>query len=146
MASRESGLQRAAHLAAVLTAVVAIFALWDTARMTRLSTESQTRAAAVSVLQDYMRLAIEHPDLANRADNSPVDNRYEWFAAHAYFTAETIYGLMHGHPEWDSTVASIVRDHHAFVRDGGFPCVDYSEAFQQFVKHQLKDEYKCTPP
>src|SRR5205814_8446077 len=54
----------------------------------RQSANDQRRAAATSLLQDYMRLAIEHPDLAKERDSVVSDDRYEWFAAHAYFSAD----------------------------------------------------------
>jgi hypothetical protein len=128
-----------------LAALLAILGFWQGSRNNERSAAAQTHAAAVGVLQDYMKLAIEHPDLANRADAAPVDDRYEWLAAHAYFSAETIYNLTHGEAEWDSTVASIVRLHHGLVRDSKFPCGDYSPRFDSLVKAELKAEFRCAP-
>ena len=52
------------------------------------------QAAALTMLQGYLKLAVEHPDLASRHPDQPVDARYEWFATHALFTAETLWSLV----------------------------------------------------
>ena len=49
---------------------------------------------ALGVLQEHLKAAVEHPDLASRGHDQPVDARYGWFATHALFTAETLWGLV----------------------------------------------------
>ena len=56
-------------------------------------------------------MAVEHPDLASRNRNQPVDARYEWFATHALFTAETLWSLVGNDPRWQSSIAAILRQH-----------------------------------
>jgi hypothetical protein len=143
MPGEEHRWERLAHGAAMIAAAVAIAAFWDGARMNRRSANAQTQSLAVSVLQDYMKLAIEHPALADRPDSLPVDDQYHWFASHAYFSAETIHKLTRGEAPWDSTVAAIVRYHHSFVRDSLFPCEDFDPGFVFLVKAELRDEFKC---
>lgn len=127
----------------VVAVLVALRAYEDSAEMNRHSAEAQSHALAIGILQDYMKLAIEHPELANRPDKQPVDDRYEWLAAHAYSSAEAIYNLTRGEAPWDSTVAGIVGLHHRLVREGRYTCHDYSPAFDSLVRRVLKDEYKC---
>lgn len=136
-------LQRLAHTATVFAVLISIGAAWDTARINSRAADAQAQAAAVTVLQDYMRLSIEHPDLANRSDALPVDPRYEWFAAYAYVSAETIYRLMRGRPEWEMTVAGMIEYHRRFVEDGKFACADFDRAFGDFVASRLPGTFKC---
>jgi hypothetical protein len=137
---------RLGHAASILTALVAILALWDTARTTREGSRTESLAIATSMLQDYMRLALEHPDLANRSDALPVDAKYEWLAAHAFVAAEGIYRLTAGRPAWDSAVSAIVQYHRTYVRDGKFACADYEPEFTLFVEARLQPSFKCMRP
>jgi len=92
-----------------------------------------------------MKLAIEHQNLADYPDSLKANGRYEWFPAHAYFSAETIHTLAQGEPAWDGAVASIARYHHGLVRDGLFPCEDYKASYVEIVKAELKLEFRCAP-
>ena len=58
------------------------------------SAAHQRQAASLGILQDYLKMAVEHPDLASRDPGQPVDAEYEWFATHALFTAETLSVLV----------------------------------------------------
>lgn len=138
--------EQAAHIATIIAVVVAAVAYYDGAISNRRSADAQREVVAISVLQDYMKLAIDHRDVADRPHNLPANDEYEWFAAYAYFSAESIHNLTHGRPTWDSTVASIVRYYRPFVRDGHFPCKDYSPRFVAVVKRELSEVFKCYPP
>lgn len=107
------------------------------------SARAQTQALATGILQDYLKVAIDHPILAEGSDTTPIANDYGWLASHAYFSAEAIYNLTRGEPAWDSTVTAIIRYHHGLVRDTLYACADYSPAFDSLVKHQLAQEYVC---
>ena len=140
------GWEKGAHAATVGALIIAAAGFCIGARSNAANSHAQTEALAVNVLQDYMRLGIEHPDLSDRPDSLPVDDHYEWLAAHAYFSAETIYDLTRGEAPWDSTVAAIVRYHHALVRDGRYACHDFHPAFDSVVKRELGKEYRCESP
>jgi hypothetical protein len=138
---RARRLQNRAHKATIVAAMIATAGFIAGGWFSRDAAHSQARSVAVSVLQDYYKLAIEHQDLANRPDERPMDERYEWFASQAYFTAETIF-ILTGDTEWRNTVRGIVHSHHAFVRDGGFVCEDFNPRFVKFVRTELPD-FKC---
>ena len=123
--------------------LVALHAYRESAEMNRRSAVAESHALAVAVLQDYMKLAIEHPELANRPDRQPVDDRYEWLASHAYSSAEAIYNLTRGEAPWDSTVVGIIVLHHRLVKERRYTCHDYSPGFDSLVKNALKNEYRC---
>jgi hypothetical protein len=107
------------------------------------SARAQTQAIATGILQDYLKVAIDHPRLAEGSERKPITNAYAWLASHAYFSAEAIYTLTQGQSGWDSTVTSIIRYHHGLVRDTLYACADYSAAFDSLVHKQLPNEYSC---
>lgn len=141
-----SGLKAWAPLAAFIAAGSAVFTVWNTTRLSYIVAERQAEATAVTVLQDYVKLSIANPDLANRSDLLPVDPRYEWFAAHAFITAEAIFRLMGGNIVWDGTVSGIVQYHQRFVADGKFSCPSFDRAFAEFVENRLSPGFKCMRP
>jgi hypothetical protein len=150
MAEKVDRWERTTHLATVIIAgctvgalLVAIRSYQDSAEMNRRSTTAQSHALAVGVLQDYMRVAIDHPELTSRYEKHPTADRRVWFASHAYSSAEAIYNLTRGEAPWDSTVSGIVDQHDNLVKDGQYFCHDYSPAFDSLVKRVLKSEYKC---
>ena len=117
----------------------------DSVEMNRRTTAAQAHAFAVSILQDYMRLAVEHPELASKYEKHPTTDRRLWFASHAYSSAEAIYNLTRGEAPWDSTVAGMIDTHALLVTSGAYYCHDYSPGFDSFVHHVLQTRYHCTP-
>jgi hypothetical protein len=87
-------------------------------------------------------LAVDHPDLASRRPDQPVDARYEWFATHALFTAETLSGLVGDDSRWQRAIDSILRQHRGFLTEGAFACGDYSPDFVKYIKSRVP-ELKC---
>ena len=141
---------------AIATVLIALFtaravvisgeAYRDSAEMNRRTTEAQSHAAAVGILQDYMKLAIEHPELASAFERHPTADRQEWFSSHAYSSAEAIYNLTRGDAPWDSTVAGIIDQHSSLVTNRHYYCHDYSPAFDSLVSRVLqKERYYCAP-
>jgi hypothetical protein len=129
-----------------IAVIVALRAYKDSAEMNRRTTEAQSHAVAIGILQDYMKLAVEHPELASRYEKHPTADRRQWFASHAYSSAEAIYNLTRGEAPWDSTVSGIIDAHALLVTDGQYYCHDYEPAFDSLVQHVLgKSRYKCAP-
>jgi hypothetical protein len=154
------GWERGTHVATGIIAlctigalIVAIFSYKDAAEMNRHAAEmnrhaavAQSHAVAVGILQDYMKMAVDHPDLASRYERHPTEDRRQWFAAHAYSSAEAIYNLTRGEAPWDSTVAGIIDAHALLVTDGQYYCHDYTPAFDSLVHRVLgKARYRCAP-
>ena len=100
------------------------------------------QAAALEMLQAYLKLAVEHPDLASPRPDQAVDARYEWFATHALFTAETLRDQVGDDPRWERAIAAILRQHHGYLVQGGFACGDYSPGFVDYIKTKVPD-LKC---
>jgi hypothetical protein len=65
--------QRQAHLATILGAVVTAGSLVFGLLTYQRSAADQREVAALGVLQEYLKLAVEHPDLASRGPDEPVE-------------------------------------------------------------------------
>ena len=90
----ETKLQRLAQFAPILGAVVTASSMVFGVLTYQRSAAEQRQTAALGVLQEYVKLCVEHPDLASRDRSQPVDAKYNWFATHALFTAETLWRLV----------------------------------------------------
>ena len=105
--------QRQAHYATILGALVTAGSMLFGVLTYQRSAAHQRQAASLGILQDYLKMAVEHPDLASRDPGQAVDAEYEWFATHALFTAETlsVLGRSEGsRVKWgeESVVASLL--------------------------------------
>ena len=92
--------QRQAHYATILGAAVTAGSMLFGVLTYQRSAANQRQAASLGILQDYLKMAVEHPDLASRHPGQAVDAEYEWFATHALFTAETLSVLVGDDPRW----------------------------------------------
>ena len=138
----EARRQRQAHFATILGALVTAGSMVFGVLTYQRSAREHRQAASLGMLQEYLKLAVEHPDLASRRHDQPVDARYEWFATHALFTAETLSGLVGDDPRWQRAIDSILRQHHGYLTQGGFPCGDYSPDFVKYIQSRVP-EVKC---
>jgi hypothetical protein len=134
--------QRQAHFATVLMALVTAGSMVFGVLTYQRSAREQRQAASLAMLQEYLKLAVEHPDLASRQPDQPVDARYEWFATHALFTAETLSGLVGDDPRWQRAIDSILRQHRGYLIQGVFHCGDYTPDFVKYVQDRIP-EVKC---
>ena len=143
-AMKEDKLQEGAHWATIGGSIVTAASVLFAACTYYQTSQTQAEAAAVAVLQEYLKLAIEHPSLASRGPNTPVDSRYSsWFASHAFFTAETIYTLTDGEHGWDRAISAILREHHSYVIQKAFPCGDFDPDFVSLVRRRFPG-MKCS--
>ncbi len=142
--NNENWEHRWARWASILATVVTVAALYFGVKTYTQTADAQSYALAVSLLQDYLRLAVEQPLLAKQAEspdcNYPIDEGYEWFASHAILTAESIYNLENDDKSWRETIASIVEDHRCYIFSPEFPCKEYDPEFIQFVEAQLNSK------
>ncbi len=138
----ETKRQRQAHFATILGAVVTAGSMvFGVITYQRSATENR-QAAALGMLQNHLKLAVEHPDLASRTPDQPVDARYSWFATHALFTAETLWSLVGDDLRWERAIDAILRQHHGYLVQGGFACGDYSPDFVNYIQTKVQD-LKC---
>ena len=140
----DSKRQRQAHFATILGAIVTAGSMVFGVLTYQRSAAENRQASSLSMLQEYLKLAVEHPDLASRRPDQPVDARYDWFATHALFTAETIWTLVGDDLRWQRAIDSILRQHRGYLVQGSFACGDYSPEFVNYVRTRVP-ELKCAP-
>lgn len=133
----EARRQRQAHYATILGALVTAGSMVFGVLTYQRSATHQRQAASLGILQEYLKMAVEHPDLASRAAGQPLDARYEWFATNALFTAETLWGLVGDDPRWTSAITSILRQHRHYLEEGAFVCDDFSREFVTYVRSRM---------
>ena len=122
--------QYAAILGALITAGSMIFGVLTFRR----TSEEQRQSMALGVLQDYLRLSVEHPDLASFEDGERVDVRHAWFAANALFTAQTLWRLQGDDPRWERIIKAIIRDFARYLQRGNLACDEYEPEFIDYIK------------
>ncbi len=99
----------------------------------RRTANEQRQSMALGVLQDYLKVAVEHPELASFEDGEPIDLRHAWFAANALFTAQTLWKLQGHDPRWERIIKAIIRDHAIFLERGTLACDEYEPEFIKYI-------------
>ncbi len=115
-----------------------LFTLWSYNR----NAQAQVQLLALNSLQHDLDLALEHPDLATRGDDQPVDPRYGWFAAEAMNTAQILWMLVGQQADWQRSIDAIVRRNRSFLRSGAFVCDDFSPDFVGYLRKRVS-ALKC---
>ena len=110
-----------------------LFGVWNYNR----NAEAQVQLMALGSLQHYLDLAVEHPDLASRGDDQPVDARYAWFAAEALTTAQTLWILVGQQADWQRSINAIVRQNRFYLRSGVFVCDDFTLGFVSYLRERV---------
>jgi len=121
--------QYATILGAIVTAGSMVFGVMTYRR----TAEEQRQSMALGVLQDYLRLSVEHPELASFEDGERVDIRHAWFAANALFSAQTLWKLEGHDPRWERVIKAIIRDHAIDLEKGDFACDEYEPEFIRYI-------------
>lgn len=137
MAQTEGRQQRTARYATILGAFVTAASMVFGVLTYQRSAAEQRQTIALSILQDYLKLAVEHPDLASRDQAKPVDAKYNWFAMHALFSAETLWSLVGDDAKWHKAIDSILRQHRGYLEQGVFVCDDFQSGFVEYLKNRL---------
>ena len=114
----------------------------------------QREATAVEIWSGYLRLALEHPMLADPADfivlkqpslgeaNLPFRSdykSYQWFVASLLFASERILMIEGLDSTWKRTIAQQVKLHWLFYQTTDFKPDFYSLALRKIVNDQFSD-------
>jgi hypothetical protein len=135
-------LQQLAMGSGIAVAIAAVMSLVWGIWTYRRNAQAQVQLLALSALQHYLDLAVEHPELASRESEQPIDARYAWFAVQALFTAQTLWTLVGHRAEWQRSIGSIVRQHRPYLRSGAFVCEDFAPEFVGYLRQRAAD-LKC---
>lgn len=136
-------LQRFAHVATILGGITVVITLWWGFYTYKQSSDLQADATAVDLMQKYFTFKIEHPSLARHSASDPINDEYEWYAAHNLLIAETIYKKNEGDEGWEGASLDIVNDHIAYVSSLSFPCKEYHPRFILFIQKKI-DKNLCS--
>lgn len=137
MSTESNTLQQVAVWATIVIAATAVITLLVGVLNYRRNTEDQLQLLALGILQHYLDLAVEHPDLATRDEEKPIDPRYGWFAAHALTTAQTLRTLVGYEANWQRAINAIVRQHRSYLRSGAFVCDDFTPEFVGYLRERV---------
>ncbi|GEM_PF-2007089 len=115
-------------LAIVIGVVIACFALVVAEKQISSSNASQKEATAQQAYSEYLKLAIEHPNLAaglrdskgvnskekNKPTNKEEDEKYAWFVSYFLNSGEQIFISTKGDKAWEHTLKLQVCNHKKF--------------------------------
>ena len=135
-------LKRLTQLAAVLGGIVTAASMIFGVMTYRRGVHEQRQVLAVGILQEYLKLSVDRPELASRTPDQPVDAKYIWFATHALFTAETLWTLVGRDEKWENTIEFVLRNHRDYLRQGAVGCEAYQTGFVEYLKGQFP-EFRC---
>ena len=131
------------------TAVVAALALTVAVIQVRTSNEAQREATAQDTYKEYLKLAIENPELSDGLETLPTDQKlrtkYGWFVSYFLHSAEHVSLIYPNDPEWRAAISNQVCFHRAFLRGDDYQTnlqFHYNEQFRNLVKEALG---KCKP-
>ncbi len=121
-------------------AISLLFGVWTYNRNAKAQMENakaQVQLLALGSLQHYLDLAVEHPDLASRGNDQPVDPRYAWFGAEALTTAQTLLLLVGQQADWQRSINAIIRQNRPYLRSGAFVCDDFEPGFVSYLRGRV---------
>lgn len=125
LAKNSSTLSDLANLGNVLTAIVALFALFFAGWQILANKRNQKEATAKSIYKDYLRLAVENPELSGpdfekirqwRKDDKEKYEKYEDYVAYMLFACEEILDLFPSVEGWNNTIKDELSYHEAYLR------------------------------
>jgi uncharacterized protein (DUF1330 family) len=126
-------------LAASCAAVIAGFALFVARRQLNLNRENKRETTDKTIFRDFLKLCVEHPDLAYGSFKNQDRAKYEWFVAHFLWAAEEI--LEYAPTAWEPNLRLHVSYHRDYLRnDQRFRNEDwptYTQRLRDFVDKAL---------
>ena len=143
--SERNNLERMAHVARIATATIAGGALYVATDQIQSSNHSQRVATAQETYKDYLKLAIEHPEMADGDPPPKAAKSYGWFMSNFLYSAEQIFLLFPTDENWKKGLANQNQFclHKGYLGD---PEADYQKNlkshhhkdFQDFVNAEIK--------
>jgi len=128
-----SRLDRLAQIATILGAVVTAASVVFGVLTFRRTANEQRQSMALGLLQEYLKLSVEHPDLASLESGEPLDIRHAWFATNAIFTSQAVWKMVGSDPRWERIIRAMVRDHENYLQRGALACEEYDPEFIKYV-------------
>jgi hypothetical protein len=121
------------------------------------TTKDQEKFQAYSYWQNFLALAVEHPQLANGIDSIdgmsietlgclPKENihlhdsahaeyvQYAWFVSNALGAAEIVFNLQKGDSIWEAALIEVLVNHKSFYNSCAFDERSYAKDFRDLLR------------
>jgi hypothetical protein len=128
-----SALKDAAAIAPDFTLIVAVLAFFVASiglvvarRQLILNRQNQRETTAKATFREFLKLCVQHPDLADGKPPPDKQDEYEWFVAYLLWTAEEI--LEFSPDDWSANLRLHLGYHKNFLkndkqfREEDYPC------------------------
>ncbi len=141
----DTTLSKAASLANIATAVIAVIALCIAVWQIRVGQQTQREASARDAFKEYLKLAMENPEfadvrLAKVSKSETGRSGYKWFVSYFLFSAEQIHQSFPDDPEWAAALSNQVCYHRVYLQDSEYQKTlktHYAPSFAAFVDQSL---------
>jgi hypothetical protein len=122
---------------ATLFGLIGVFIAY---RQFKAGVEAQKRDTAINAWTEYLKLALQHPDLARpqawmtgHGIDSPKFREYRWFVAIMLFASEQILEAHPGDQAWKDIVEGQMRNHRGFLETSYFDSKVYSNVLGELA-------------
>ena len=118
-------LERFGHISAIATALIAIFALVIAVWQIQASAKVEREASAREAFKDYLKIAIDKPELADAQQgaidkNAKSRSSYNWFVTYFLYSAEQIFDSYPNDPYWQAGLAEEICYHQTYLSSAEF--------------------------
>jgi hypothetical protein len=136
---------KAASLATIATAVIAVAALCIAVWQIRVGQQTQREASARDAFKEYLKLAMEKPELAEPSlgtvsDSGVESSRYSWFVSYFLFSAEQIHLSFPNDSEWSAALSNQICYHREYLKGSEYQKTlktHYARSFVAFVDQSI---------
>ena len=126
--------EKLSHAATMLTAVIALGALFIASCQINAANQTQREATAQTTYNEYLKLALESPELADGKASDKEKAKYTWFVSFFLHSAEHIHNLFPHEEDWVNSLQSQICIHRQFLQ---------SEAYQNEQKSHFKKNFQA---
>ena len=140
---KKETLERLTALSTIATAAIAAAALLVAVLQIFKSNDAQREATAQDTYKEYLRLAVENPDIADGLSELPTDPtkraKYSWFVSYFLHSAEHAFSVAPT-DEWRAAISTQVCLHKVFLSGDEyqkFLKLHYEKSFRDLVDQAL---------
>jgi len=113
------------QIAPTLTPLIGIGALLFAWMQLRLNRANQRETTAKATFREFLKLAVEHPELAEGNYESLISDderqkKYEWFVGYLLWAAEEILEYAENDSTWQFNLKLVAGKHRAYFRTPEF--------------------------
>lgn len=128
----------------LVTLVVGLAALVVAWRQLTLNRNNQRETTAKATFREFLKLAVEYPELAEGDYQSLVQqgkkNKYEWFVGYFLWAAEEVLEYAKKDQTWNYNLKMVAGRHHEYFKTPDFQAElpGYRTQIKLLVEHVLQ--------